>query len=68
MTSGMVLVAPKGKEAQRSNHNSPHHRMYAEFVAFETIISENQKEQAQKALEHSLVVMSVLEAAAASMT
>lgn len=63
-----VMLTLKGKEAQRSNHNSPHHRMYAEFVAFETIISENQKEQAQKALEHSLVVMSVLEAAAASMT
>lgn len=63
-----VMLTLRGKEAQRSNHNSPHHRMYAEFVAFETIISKNQQEQVQKALEHSLVVMSVLEAAAASMT
>lgn len=62
-----VCVSLNGQAPKVSNHNSNHHRMYAEFVRFEEIIASDKKDQAQKSLEHSLAVMSVLEDAVVGM-
>lgn len=66
-TMPQVSLTLNGQEPVMINHNSDNHRMYAEFVAFEQILSQNQKAKAKAALEHSLSVMAVLEAALESM-
>ncbi|MFU2163697.1 Gfo/Idh/MocA family protein [Streptococcus pluranimalium] len=66
-TMPQVSLTLNGQEPVIINHNSDNHRMYAEFVAFEQILSQNQKAKAKAALEHSLSVMAVLEAALESM-
>lgn len=45
------------------NDNSHNHRMYEEFKEFERIISEYDMETVKKQLEHSQIVMEVVEAA-----
>lgn len=66
-TMPQVSLTLNGQEPVMINHNSDNHRMYAEFVAFEQILSQNQKAKAKAVLEHSLSVMAVLEAALESM-
>ncbi|MGT2833628.1 Gfo/Idh/MocA family protein [Streptococcus halotolerans] len=63
-----ISLALNGQEPEVMNHNSNHHRMHAEFVAFEKMLANRNRDQAKKALAHSLSVMTVLEAAAESMT
>ena len=58
-----ISVAPNGQAPEVLNHNGDHHRMHAEFVAFEDILSNQKVEQAKEALAHSLAVMKVLEEA-----
>lgn len=58
-----ISVAPNGQVPEVLNHNGDHHRMHAEFVAFEDILSHQKVEQAKEALAHSLAVMKVLEEA-----
>ncbi|AUW97016.1 Gfo/Idh/MocA family protein [Streptococcus pluranimalium] len=58
-----ISVAPNGQAPEVLNHNGDHHRMHAEFVAFEDILSHQKVEQAKEALAHSLAVMKVLEEA-----
>lgn len=62
-----VSITLNGQEKNLVNHNSQHHRMYAEFVIFEKIISEKDLHAMKLALNHSKVVMEVLEAAVKSM-
>ncbi|MEQ9764434.1 Gfo/Idh/MocA family protein [Streptococcus jiangjianxini] len=63
-----ISLTLNGQEPKVMDHNSNHHRMYAEFVAFEDMLANGKVDQAKKALAHSLSVMTVLEAAAESMT
>ncbi|AXJ13646.1 Gfo/Idh/MocA family protein [Streptococcus pluranimalium] len=58
-----ISVTPNGQAPEVLNHNGDHHRMHAEFVAFEDILSNQKVEQAKEALAHSLAVMKVLEEA-----
>lgn len=58
-----ISVTPNGQAPEVLNHNGDHHRMHAEFVAFEDILSHQKVEQAKEALAHSLAVMKVLEEA-----
>ena len=46
-----------------TNLNSPHHRMYDEFVAFEKMVATNDIDSVAKQLEHSRQVMEVLDQA-----
>ncbi|EHJ55848.1 hypothetical protein HMPREF9318_02079 [Streptococcus urinalis FB127-CNA-2] len=48
--------------------NQPQHRMYEEFLVFEEIISHHDFDKASKALEHSKIVMDVLDQAVKSMS
>lgn len=51
----------KGKKPQSIKLNKYSDRMVAEFVEFSRMIKENDKEAANKAFEHSLTVLEVLE-------
>lgn len=51
----------KGKKSQSIKLNKYSDRMVAEFVEFSRMIKENDKEAANKAFEHSLTVLEVLE-------
>lgn len=62
-----VSVTLNGQETNLVNNNSQHHRMYAEFVTFEKIISKKDIQATKIALDHSQAVMEVLEAAIKSM-
>lgn len=62
-----ICLSLNGESPQISNHNADKHRMYAEFVAFERMISQNDIQGAKEALEHSARVMRVLEAAVQSL-
>lgn len=53
----------KGEEPRKIKLNRYNDRMVAEFVEFSRMIKENDKEAANKAFEHSLTVLEVLEAA-----
>lgn len=63
-----ISLTLNGEIAKCQNTNTPHHRMHAEFVVFERIIRENDLAARDKALEHSRLVMTVLEKAVDSMT
>ena len=52
-----------GQEETVTNLNSPHHRMYDEFVAFEKMVATNDIDSVAKQLEHSRQVMQVLDQA-----
>lgn len=52
-----------GQEETVTNLNSPHHRMYDEFVAFEKMVATNDIDSVAKQLEHSRQVMEVLDQA-----
>lgn len=52
-----------GQEETVSNLNSPNHRMYDEFVAFEKMIATMDFESVAKQLKHSRQVMEVLDQA-----
>lgn len=58
-----VAVTLNHQKTQTFNHNQQHHRMYAEFVAFQKIIAEKDMTAAKNALSHSHNVMKVLEKA-----
>ncbi|MFC3927851.1 Gfo/Idh/MocA family protein [Streptococcus caprae] len=62
-----VTLALNGKEPQTLDANTPHHRMQAEFVAFEEMIRTDNHVAAQAQLEHSLAVMAVLDEAVSSL-
>ncbi|MFC5631137.1 MULTISPECIES: Gfo/Idh/MocA family protein [Streptococcus] len=66
-TMPKISLTLNGEKSQLKNANTPHHRMYAEFVAFEHIIRENDLAARDVALEHSRLVMTVLEQAVESM-
>ena len=53
----------KGEEPQKIELNKYNDRMVAEFVEFSRMIKENDKDAANRAFEHSLTVLEVLEAA-----
>lgn len=59
----MVSLTLNGQETEMTNANSDHHRMHAEFVAFEDIIATRNLKAVTEALNHSRAVMEVLEAA-----
>lgn len=63
----MVSLTLNGQETEMTNVNSDHHRMHAEFVAFEDIIATRNLKAVTEALNHSRAVMEVLEAAVTSM-
>ena len=52
-----------GQEETMINLNSPQHRMYDEFVAFEKMVATKDFENVSKQLEHSHQVMEVLDQA-----
>ncbi|MFA9492957.1 Gfo/Idh/MocA family protein [Streptococcus sp. E17BB] len=58
-----VTLTLNGQDSQTSDQNSPHHRMYAEFVAFEEMIRTGDTTVAKSSLDHSRAVMAVLEMA-----
>lgn len=58
-----VAVTANSKEIIFENHNSSHHRMYQEFVAFQEIIAQKDEQAVAKGLEHSRHVMEILEQA-----
>lgn len=60
-----VTLSLNGQEALTSDHNSPHHRMHAEFVAFEAMIRTKDHAAAKAQLDHSRAVMQVLDMATA---
>lgn len=62
-----VSLALNGQAAEVVNLNTPKHRMYDEFVAFEKMLRTNDKESAKTQLDHSLKVMRVLDAAVKTM-
>ncbi|MBM7643076.1 Gfo/Idh/MocA family protein [Streptococcus loxodontisalivarius] len=62
-----VSLKLNGQEEISGDYNSPHHRMYEEFVAFETILSQQDKTALKAALDQSQLVMEVLEEAVTSM-
>lgn len=53
----------KGEEPRKIELNKYNDRMVAEFVEFSRMIKENDKDAANRAFEHSLTVLEVLEAA-----
>jgi hypothetical protein len=61
-----VSLTLNGQDSQTLDANSPHHRMYEEFVAFEDIISQQDFARNQAQLNHSRAVMAVLDEAVAS--
>lgn len=63
-----VSLALNGQQAEVVNLNTPKHRMYDEFVAFEKMLRTNDKESAHAQLAHSLKVMRVLDAAVKTMS
>lgn len=65
-TMPQVSLTLNGQETQILDVNTPHHRMHAEFVAFERVLRERDFEARDEALEHSQLVMEVLEQAIAS--
>lgn len=62
-----VTLALNGQEPVTGDYNSPYHRMYAEFVAFEEMIRTGDEAAAQAQLEHSRAVMAVLNEASQDM-
>lgn len=58
-----VTLSLNGQESVTGDHNSPHHRMYEEFVAFEAMIRTDDRAAAQAQLNHSRAVMAVLDEA-----
>lgn len=58
-----VTLALNGQESVSGDYNSPHHRMYAEFVAFEAMLRTGDLAAAQERLDHSRAVMAVLDEA-----
>ncbi|WP_242257953.1 Gfo/Idh/MocA family oxidoreductase [Streptococcus thoraltensis] len=63
-----ISLTLNGQEPEVMNYNSGRHRMHAEFVAFEDMLANAKVDQVKKALDHSLSVMKVLEAAVESMS
>lgn len=63
-----ISVTPNGQAPEVLNHNGDHHRMHAEFVAFEDILSNQKEDKVKEALGHSLSVMRVFETAVETMT
>lgn len=51
------------KETELVNHNSHPHRMYEEFKVFDEVIKNRDTEFAKKQLDHSKIVMSIVEKA-----
>ena len=66
-TLPQISLALNGQDVQIQNLNTPHHRMQAEFVAFERVLREKDFAARDQALAHSRQVMEVLEAAVSSM-
>lgn len=62
-TLPQVQVTENGIEPRVINKNGSEHRMAAEFRVFQAIIDERDFERAQEALDHSLMVMKVLDLA-----
>lgn len=62
-----VTLTLNGQTPETSDHNTPHHRMQAEFIAFEEMIRTGDYAVAKTQLDHSRAVMAVLEEAAKSM-
>ncbi|MGT2934466.1 Gfo/Idh/MocA family protein [Streptococcus castoreus] len=65
-TLPQVQLSLHGKESQVVNLNKHEHRMYEEFLAFRDMIDHKMINKAHEALEHSRVVMTILERAARS--
>lgn len=59
-----VALTLNGQEEEIIDQNQGNHRMVAEFKAFEEIISGKDFDRANQALEHSQIVMAVLDQAA----
>lgn len=66
-TMPQVSLSLNGQEAQVTDKNTPHHRMHAEFTAFEHLIRANDLVARDQALAHSRLVMEVLEEATQGM-
>lgn len=62
-TMPSVTLVLNGQEPVSGDYNSPHHRMYAEFVAFEEMIRTENRAAANVQLAHSRSVMTVLDEA-----
>ncbi|MDY3920061.1 MAG: Gfo/Idh/MocA family oxidoreductase [Candidatus Limivivens sp.] len=58
-----IQVQIRGGEPDHRNVNRPGHRMREEFLAFEKMFREGDREQGRRLLEHSLCVMEILEQA-----
>ncbi len=63
-----VALTLNNQAEEISNINTPNHRMQAEFIEFESIISNQNIDKAAKALEHSRIVMEVMEEAVKSLS
>lgn len=62
-----LSLALNGQSMTMINENSLNHRMQDEFVAFQAIIEHQDMTAMKLALEHSRLVMEVLEAAVNSL-
>lgn len=62
-----VTLTLNGQTPETSDHNTPHHRMQAEFIAFEEMIRTGNYALARAQLDHSRAVMTVLEEASSSL-
>ena len=62
-----ITVTHRDSPAKIINDNGDYHRMHAEFEVFEAIIAQNDLKKAHKQLEHSLLVMDVLDKAQESL-
>lgn len=58
-----IGVTLNGQKERTANLNSPQHRMYDEFVAFEKMVATKDFDSVAKQLEHSRQVMEVLDQA-----
>ena len=58
-----IGVTLNGQKERVVNLNSPQHRMYDEFVAFEKMVATKDFDSVAKQLEHSRQVMEVLDQA-----
>ena len=61
-----VAITLNGQDSEITDLNTEKHNMYDEFVAFEAIIAKRDFDSAKSALEHSHLVMKVLDEAVAS--
>lgn len=62
-----LTITYNNELAEEVNHNQHPHRMYSEFKIFNQVIEEKDFEFAKKALQHSLIVMEIVDQAKASM-